>query len=94
VTIKDVGTAPSTDDFGWNDDGNGQSPHLPPEVLAQYDLGEIRTLEPRAGGGIDESFVVTSASGQYVFKRPFWLVGEKPLLAYFVRAGWRGAVRR
>ena len=44
-------------------------PFLPPEVLAQYDLGKVHALEPKAGGGIDESFVVTSASGRCFFKR-------------------------
>ena len=44
-------------------------PHLPRGVLAQYDLGEVQAVEPKAGGGIDESFVVTAASGRYFFKR-------------------------
>lgn len=42
---------------------------LPPEVLAHYDLGEVYAWEPKAGGGIDESFVVTSARGRTFFKR-------------------------
>jgi Ser/Thr protein kinase RdoA (MazF antagonist) len=44
-------------------------PHLPSEVLARYDLGAVHAWEPKAGGGIDESFVVTSASGRTFFKR-------------------------
>jgi Ser/Thr protein kinase RdoA (MazF antagonist) len=44
-------------------------PHLPSDVLAHYDLGEVRAWEPKAGGGIDESFLVTSASGRTFFKR-------------------------
>jgi Ser/Thr protein kinase RdoA (MazF antagonist) len=43
--------------------------HLPTEVLAHYDLGKVHAQEPKVGGGIDESFVVTSASGRIFFKR-------------------------
>jgi Ser/Thr protein kinase RdoA (MazF antagonist) len=39
------------------------------EVLTEYNLGEIHTVEPKSGGGIDESFVVISDSGHYFFKR-------------------------
>jgi Ser/Thr protein kinase RdoA (MazF antagonist) len=44
-------------------------PILPDAVLAQYGLGEVRTIELKSGGGIDESFVVTFERGQYFFKR-------------------------
>ncbi len=42
---------------------------LPEAVIARYDLGEMRAVEPQAGGGIDRSFVVSAASGRYFFKR-------------------------
>jgi len=38
-------------------------------ILAQYDLGQVTSVEPQAGGGIDESFVVTAASGRFFLKR-------------------------
>jgi Ser/Thr protein kinase RdoA (MazF antagonist) len=41
----------------------------PRGILAQYDLGEVQAVKPKKGGGIDESFVVTSDSGQYFLKR-------------------------
>ena len=39
----------------------------PRQVLAQYDLGEIDAVEPKEGGGIDQSFVVTAAGARYFF---------------------------
>jgi len=39
------------------------------DVLAQYDLGQVTSVGPQAGGGIDESFVVTAASRRYFLKR-------------------------
>ena len=42
-------------------------PTLPRQVLAQYDLGEIDAVEPKEGGGIDQSFVVTAAGVRYFF---------------------------
>jgi Ser/Thr protein kinase RdoA (MazF antagonist) len=42
---------------------------LPEAVIAQYDLGEIHTVEPQTGGGIDRSFVMTTTSGRYFFKQ-------------------------
>jgi hypothetical protein len=44
-------------------------PNLPRVVLAQYDLGQVHAVAPQAGGGIDESFLVTAESGRYFFKR-------------------------
>ncbi len=42
---------------------------LPEAAIAQYDLGEIHAVDPQPGGGIDRSFVVTTTSGRYFFKR-------------------------
>jgi len=42
---------------------------LPSGVLAQYDLSQVTSTEPKAGGGIDESFVLTAASGLFFLKR-------------------------
>jgi Ser/Thr protein kinase RdoA (MazF antagonist) len=42
---------------------------LPDTVLAQYDLGKTHAVEPKTGGWIDRSFLVTSDRGRYFFKR-------------------------
>lgn len=42
---------------------------LPDKVLAQYDLGQIHAVQPKTGGWIGDSFVVTSESGWSFFKR-------------------------
>jgi len=42
---------------------------LPDAVLAKYDLGRIHAVEPKSGGWIDRSFIVTGERGRYFFKR-------------------------
>jgi Ser/Thr protein kinase RdoA (MazF antagonist) len=47
----------------------GKRSTLHPNVLTQYDLGRIHSVQTKSGGGVDESFIVVCDGGRYFFKR-------------------------